>query len=71
MLYLQDVIFQAKAITLTHMIHNFNTKLILTEQIRHINTDKEKNKEKLKERENFWILTVEALTLKGLNQEFN
>ena len=53
--------------------HNFNTyaKLILIEQIRHIDIDKEKNKEGLKQRENFWIITVETLTPKGLNQELN
>ena len=53
--------------------HNFNThaKFILTEQIRHINIDKEKNKETLKQRENFWILTLETLTPKGFNQELN
>ena len=45
-LYLQTVIFQTKTI-------NFNThaKFILTEQLHHI--DKEKNKERLKQRENF------------------
>ena len=53
--------------------HNFNThaKFILTEQICHIDIDKEKNKERLKLRENFWILTLETLTPKGLNQELN
>ena len=52
---------------------NFNThaKFILIEQIRHIDIDKEKNKERLKQRENFWILTLETLTPKGLNQELN
>ena len=51
--------------------HDFNThaKFILIEQIRHINIDKEKNKERLKQRQNFWIITVETLTPKGLNQE--
>ena len=44
--------------------HNFNTqvKFILIEQIRHIDIDNEKNKERLKQRENFWILTLETLT---------
>ena len=53
--------------------HNFNTqaKFILTEQIHHVNIDTEKIKERLKQRENFWILTPETLTPKGLNQEFN
>ena len=53
--------------------HNFAThaKFILIEQMRHINIDKEKNKERLKQRENFWILTLEILTPKGLNQELN
>ena len=53
--------------------HNFNTHpiFILIEQIRHIDIEKEKNKERLKQRENFWILTFETLTPKGLNQELN
>ena len=40
--------------------HNFNTyvKFILIEQISHIDIGKEKNKEKLKQRENFWVLTT-------------
>ena len=53
--------------------HNFNThaKFILTEQMRHIDINKEKNKERLEQRENFCILTLEPLMLKGLNQELN
>ena len=50
--------------------HNFKThaKFILIEQIHHNDVDKEKNEERLKQRENFWILTLETL---GLNQELN
>ena len=46
--------------------HNFNTHaiFILTEKKHHIGIDKDKNKERLKQRENFWILTLE--TSKGL-----
>ena len=53
--------------------HNFNThtKFILTELIRHIDIDKEKNKERLKQRETFWILILEISTSKDLNQELN
>ena len=53
--------------------HNFNThvKFIPIKQISHVDIDTEKNKEKLKQRENFWILTLETLTPKGLNQELN
>ena len=53
--------------------HNFNThaKFVLIEQIRHIDIAKEKNKERLKQRENFWILLLETLTPKGLNQELD
>ena len=53
--------------------HNFNTdaKFIRMEQIHHIDIGKEKNKERLKQRENFWILTLDTLTPKGLNQELN
>ena len=51
--------------------HNFNThaRFILIEQIRHV--DAEKIKERLKQRDNLWILTLETLTPKGLNQELN
>ena len=41
------------------------------EQIHHVDIDKDKNKERVKERENFWMLTLETLTPKGLNQELN
>ena len=53
--------------------HNFNThaRFILTEQIRYVDINTEKSKERLKQRENFWILTLETLTPKGLNQELN
>ena len=52
--------------------HNFNTraKFILIEQIRHIDTDIRK-RIRLKQRENFWTLTLKTLTPKGLNQEPN
>ena len=52
---------------------NFNrrAKFILTEQIRHVDIDTEKIKERLRQMENFWILTLETLTPKGLNQELN
>ena len=65
MLYLQAVIFQAKT--------NFNThaKFILIEQIRHVDINTKKFKEKLKRMENVWILTLETLTPKGLNKELN
>ena len=65
MLYLQAIIFQAKTITLTQ------AKFILIEQIRHVDIDTEKIKERLEQRENFWILPLETLTPKGLNQELN
>ena len=53
--------------------HNFNiqARFILIEQIRHVDIDMEKIKERLKHRENLWILTLEMLTPKGLNQELN
>ena len=53
--------------------HNFNThaKFIVTEQIHHVDIDTEKSKERLKQRENVWILTLETLTQKDLNQELN
>ena len=53
--------------------HNFNThaKFLLIEQICHIDIDKEENKGRLKQKVNFWILTLETLTPKGLNQQLN
>ena len=52
--------------------HNFNTaKFILIEQICHVDIDKEKMKERLKQSETFWILLLGTLTPKGLNQELN
>ena len=53
--------------------HNFNTHatFILIEQIRHVDIDTEEIKERLKQREKFWILTLETLTPKVLNQELN
>ena len=53
--------------------YNFNTdeKFILIEQICHIDIDTEKIRERLKQRENCWILTLETLTPKGRNQELN
>ena len=65
MLYLQAVIFQAKTIISTH------AKFMLIEQIRNIGIDIEKSKERLKQRENLWILPLEILRPKGLNQELN
>ena len=65
-LHLQAAIFPAETMT-----SNTHAKFILIEQIRHVDIDPEKNKERLKQRENFWILTPETLTPKGLNQEFN
>ena len=52
---------------------NFKThaKFILIEQIRNVDIDLEKIKERLKQRKNFWILTLETITPKGLSQELN
>ena len=53
--------------------HNFNrhAKFKMTEQIGHIDIDKEKNKERLKQKENFWKLTLDTLRPKDLNQELD
>ena len=76
--YRKDV-WKPDAIPTSHHLsdknHNFkiHAKFILIGQIRHIDIDinKEKNKERLKQKENFCILTLETLTLKGLNRELN
>ena len=53
--------------------HNFNThaKFILIEQILHVDIDTGKIKERLKQRKNSWMLTLETLSPKCLNQELN
>ena len=61
MLYQQAVTFQA----------NTQVKLILIDQIRYIDIDKGKNKERLEQRQNFRMLTLETLTPEGTNQELN
>ena len=66
MLYLQAVIFQVKHKTSSHIqnsqfLNRYTTSTSTKKKIR-----KDKNK-----RDNFWILTLEPLTPKGLNQELN
>ena len=54
--------------------YNFNkhAKFTLIEQInKTINTDIDKIKIRLKRKEDFWILKLDTLTPKGLNQELN
>ena len=67
----QTIIYRKYSRHFSGKNHNFNThvKFILIEQIRHVDIDTEKIKERLKQRENFWMLTLETLIPKGLNQE--
>ena len=54
--------------------HDFNNhgKIIIIEQLRNIRTTPtETIKERLKQRENFWIIKLETLTPPGLNQDLN
>ena len=54
--------------------HDFNNhgKIIIIEQLRNIRTTStETLKERLKQRENFWIMKLEALAPLGLNQDLN
>ena len=54
--------------------HNFNKHATFTliEEINYtIYTDIDKIKIRLKRREDFWILKLDTLTTKGLNQELN
>jgi len=53
--------------------HNFNkhAKFTLIEQIKNTTTDKDTIRATLKRREDFWILKLDTLTPKGLNQELN
>ena len=54
--------------------HDFNNhgKFIMIDQLRNIrSTSTETLKERLKQRENFWIMKLETLTSHGLNQQLN
>jgi len=53
--------------------HKFNdhAKFTIIEQLKDQDISKETITTRLKERENFWIKTLETLTPKGLNQELN
>ena len=54
--------------------HDFNNhgKIIIIEQLRNIRTTStETLKERLKQRENFWIMKLETLAPLGLNQDLN
>ena len=54
--------------------HDFNNhgKIIIIEQLRNIRkTSTETLKERLKQRENFWIMKLETLAPLGLNQDLN
>ena len=54
--------------------HGFDNygKFIVIEQLRNIRaTSTETLKERLKQRENFWIMKLETLASYGLNQELN
>ena len=54
--------------------YDFNNhgKIIIIEQLRNIRTTStETFKERLKQRENFWIMKLETLAPLGLNQDLN
>ena len=54
-----------------HTFHKHG-KFIITEQLNNIkNTSTEFLKQRLKDRENYWIKRLKTLTLFGLNQELN
>ena len=55
--------FSGKTFNSTHMQNSY--------WLNHIDTDKETNQERQKQRENYWILTPETLRPIGLNQELN
>ena len=52
-------------------IFKTHAKFILIEQLHHVKIDTEKLQERLKQRENFWLLTLKTLTPKRLSQELN
>ena len=54
-----------------HVFHKHG-KFILTEQLNNIkNTSTEVLKQRLKDRENYWIKRLKTFSLFGLNQELN
>ena len=66
-----DVIWM-KSVQCAHMYFNRNAKFTLIESL--TNTNKkatETLKERLKNRESFWIIKLKTLTPNGLNQELN
>ena len=52
-------------------IFNRNASFVRIEQIHKSTLSRETKKNLLKQRENFWILKLETLKPKGLNQELN
>ena len=52
-------------------IFNRDASFIIVEQIRKSTLSRDTMKNLLKERENFWILKLETLKPKGINQELN
>ena len=70
-----NTIFESNALFMAlKLIHNFmkHAKFTLIEQLTEIsNVSKDTLRLQLKRREDFWIIKVETLAPKGLNQELN
>ena len=66
-------VYKADAIPASLMLLHFNrdASFIIIEQIRKSTLSRETKKDLLKQRENLWILKLETLKPKGLNQELN
>ena len=63
----------SKAITFKKNGHRFNEQatFMITDRLANANLDKEILKERIIQRENFWIQKLETLYQKGLNQELS
>ena len=69
--YKADAIPTSRHFAMKGDIFNRDVSFIIIEHTRKSTLVRETNKNLLKQRENFWILKLEALKPKGLNQELN
>ena len=70
-IYKADAIPALRHFAMKDHIFNRDASFIIVEQIRKSTLSRDTMKNLLKERENFWILKLETLKPKGINQELN
>ena len=69
--YKADSIPASRHFAMKDHIFNRDASFIITEQIRKSTLSRETKNNLLTQRENFWILKLETLKPKGLNQKLN